>query len=211
MHTLPGVLMRWSLALFLTFVVAAATAQTAGNTMKSPKEVVEEFWGLETNGERLTPEGWNHANRFFVHSTPPPANKVIRVINVSSVWDPVANDFHALPDGTAEIEVGVLGIWGIDSKMRFFVASKTMKSGVLYKLFRTSMHWELGTDGTSATPVGGPLEWRISERDNTIWLGADAAIHYVIDIRDRTTDPEIRKNSTITIRKLKVVAKYARH
>jgi len=59
--------------------------------------------------------------------------------------------------------------------------------------------------------VGGPMEWRISERGNTIWLGADAAIRYVSDIRNRTTDPEIRKNSTTTIRKLKVVAKYATH
>src|SRR6266403_6173317 len=107
--------MRWLLALVLTFVVATSTAQTPRASIKSPKEVVGEFWELETNGERLTPEGWNHANRYFVHATPPHANKVIRIINVSSVWDPIANDFHALPDGTAEIEVGVLGIWGIDS------------------------------------------------------------------------------------------------
>jgi hypothetical protein len=201
--------MRWLLAILLIFVVAVATAQTSGTSIRSPKEVVEEFWKLEITGERLTPEGWNRTNRYFVHAIPPPSNSVIRVINASSVWDPIARDFHAVPDGTAEIEVGVLGVWGIASDMRFFVASKTMKSGVLYKLVLTSLHWEQGTGETSAIPLGGPLEWRIGERDNTIWLGPDAALRYVSDIRDRTTDPEIRKNSTTTIRKLKVVAKYA--
>lgn len=203
--------MRWSLALLVTFAVAAATAQPPEASIKSPKEVVEEFWQLETNGERLTPAGWNHANRFFVHATPPPANKVIRIINASSVWDPIVSAFHVVPDGTAEINVGVLAIWGIDSDMRFFVASKTMKSTMLYKLVLTSLHWERGPDGTSATPVGGPLEWRFRETGGTIWLGVDAASRYVIDVRDRTTDPEIRKNCTTTIRKLKVIAKYPTH
>jgi len=48
-------------------VVAFGTAgQGPARQQESPTEVVESFWKFETEGGRLTPEGWSKGGSFFV-------------------------------------------------------------------------------------------------------------------------------------------------
>jgi hypothetical protein len=50
--------------------------------------------------------------------------------------------------------------------------------------------------------VSGPTEWRIDGTANKIWLTLDAAIRYVTQRRDKTTDAAIKKNADQTLAKL---------
>ncbi len=78
--------MKHSLALstaVITFILATgnAIAQAPGEGSKGPKQVVEEFLAMETNGGRLTPEGWHQAEAFFVRPAPEPSGRRIVVIS----------------------------------------------------------------------------------------------------------------------------------
>jgi len=78
--------MKHSLALstaVITFILATgnAIAQAPGEGIKGPKQVVEEFLAMETNGGRLTPEGWHQAEAFFVRPAPEPSGRRIVVIS----------------------------------------------------------------------------------------------------------------------------------
>ncbi len=167
--------------------------------------MVEEFWKLETDGGRLTPEGWNKANAFFVRSTTPPTKRIILVIDKDfSVWDPVVKG------NTADVIVGVHGICEINSELRSsrWPPAATGKDGAFWKLVLTNKHWELGTDGNAAREVTGSAEWRIDSAGsggtgNEIWLTVGAAIRYVTQMRDKTTNPVVKQNADRTLSILK--------
>src|SRR5438270_13832882 len=65
----------------LTIAALSVSGGQGTPNEKSPKEVVEEFWKLETEGGRLTPEGWLNADIFFVRPEPLPRKKIIEVIS----------------------------------------------------------------------------------------------------------------------------------
>jgi hypothetical protein len=67
----------------MTFILATgnAVAQASGEGTKGPKQVVEEFLAMETNGGRLTPEGWRQADAFFARPAPEPSRRHIVVIS----------------------------------------------------------------------------------------------------------------------------------
>jgi hypothetical protein len=67
--------------LFLIVAALGVHGQTGTNETKSPKEVVEEFWKLETRAGRLTPEGWRKAGIFFLHPNPILQKKTIAVVS----------------------------------------------------------------------------------------------------------------------------------
>ena len=76
-----------------------------------------------------------------------------------------------------------------------------IKEAFLFNLVPTQKHWELGSDGVSRE-VSGPAEWRIDGTTDKIWLVRDAAIRYVTQRRDKTTDAAIKKNADQTLAKL---------
>jgi len=66
----------------------------------------------------------------------------------------------------------------------------------------TDKLWELGLDGI-AKELTGPPEWRIEDTGFTLRFSINAAIHYVANVRDKTTDPSGKKNTDQTLSKLK--------
>lgn len=192
-------------ALVFSFVAVAAPLQVPQGRPKAPRTVVTEFWKLETEGGRLTPEGWSKSNVFFVRSTAPPAKRKILVIDRDfSVWDPV------IKGNAAEVIVGVHGICEINSDLRFsrWPPSPTGKDGAFWKLVLTDKHWEPGKDGRAPRKVPGAPEWRIDNAGsggsaNETWLTAETAIRYVIQMHDRTTNPVVRQNADRTLSILK--------
>lgn len=183
-------------AVILSIAGIGTPAQGPEDRQKSPKKVVESFWKFETEGGRLTPEGWSKASSFFVRPVSPPSKKKISVIyKDSTISDPI------IKGSTAHITVEILPQGQIDSTLRF-TPSESYKAGLVYNLLLTDKHWELGSDGTPKE-MTGPPEWRIEDTASTLWLSIDAAIHYVTDVRDKTTDPSIKKNADQTLTKLK--------
>jgi hypothetical protein len=71
----------------------------------SPSDVVDEIWLLATQGELLTPDGWQRAGGFFTKPTPYPGNKVIQIM--SNYWGPAS----VLNSNNQKAE-GLLGLLG---------------------------------------------------------------------------------------------------
>ena len=65
------------ITLIAAFVIAGATQSPTGSGL-SPKDVVGRLWQEATEGELLTPDGWNRASRWFVQPDPFPTNGAVR-------------------------------------------------------------------------------------------------------------------------------------
>jgi hypothetical protein len=185
----PAWLTRIVSLIFVAQVLSLA--QSSAGPTKSPKAVVEEFWKMETQGGRLTTDGWRSADRYFVRPIEPPNERVIGVVdNGFSIEDAYMRSGNA-----AVVTINVSGLaWKIDSKMRIRVFLDQVKGFVIYDLVLTSKHWEFTPDHRTLREVSGEPEWRI-EKDGDIWLAADTAIRYLSQVRDTATDSVIKKNA----------------
>jgi hypothetical protein len=167
-------------------IARLSTAQT-----KPPKAVVEEFWKMDTEGGRLTAEGWRAADSFFVRPIAPPKDKILCVISY-----PFAVSYSRIQGNRAEVIVDTAGtVWKINPNMRLGVCSDQDKGFWLNKLVRTSKHWEFAPDHRTLREVGGPPEWRLEEETNYVYVTADIAIRYLMEVRDSTTNSVIKKNA----------------
>jgi len=169
---------------------------------KSPTEVVDEVWRLATQGELLTPDGWNRACGFFSSPTPFPGNQVILVM--SNDWGPAFQ--VGSREDAAEVDLGYFAIGKIDSALRYTnTPSKYMKTGFAYHLIPVPSYMKMmGPDGKTLIekrPVGY-REWQIQGSLDSQWTTVNTAIRYVLEKRDKATDPTIKKNAGETLAEL---------
>lgn len=145
---------------------------------------------MDTNGGRLTDEGWRSADRFFIRPIQPPREKVICVLRYGfSVWDPNVRG------NTAEIIVGTAGkLWKIDPSMRLEICSDEAKDFWLQKLVLANNHWEFGPDHRTLKQVTGSPEWRFEKEGTYVYITTETAIRYLTSVRDNTTDSVIERN-----------------
>ncbi len=195
--------MKWSFLLVLLLNVNATVvlSQTHNDATTSPKALVEEYWKFETHGERVSPGGWKSAERFLLRVAPIPAARRITVVTDKySVWDPWVNG------KTARVNVGVARIWGdVNEDLTFTKHStRAIKEGVLFKLSLVDKHWETSPDGRT-TEIPGPMEWRIDEPSERVWLNVEAAIGYVQESSKQNNDASIKTNAERTVAKLKAM------
>jgi len=198
-----------SLALAL---VVAVSAQPPSNRPKSPKDVLLEFVKMELQGNRLTPEGWRKTAQSLVrpNSTAP------------DVIDIVSDNFevHETPatDGRVKLEIYFPYFYGsLDSALRFKAALHMAPGNGLiregmnahYALVLADKHWEFESDGRKTREVIGPLEWRIENTPSFATIGLATAIRYITEIRDKSTDPALKKNADLTLAKLKKLTAHA--
>lgn len=195
-HILPigSVLILSALSIF---------AQSPVNPPKSPSDIVAQFVQFEVNGGRLTTDGWHKADKFFVHPVPQPQNEKIFVIyDDYSVW----KDLARIKGNTAMVTVGTLPVGDIDSEFHF-KPSKYYKGYWIYNLLLADTHWEPDLNGGTIEVKGRP-EWRINDSDpnmnlTVLTLTLTTAIRYVTEMRDKSTDPVIKKNADETLTILK--------
>jgi hypothetical protein len=161
----------------------------------SPKEVVEQFVGMEVQGQRLTKAGWQRASVFLVRPDPIPAYPKVFVIGQSfTTWEPVfeANGLRA------RVDVEVVPKGHIDSKVGFMPVGQTFqKSNVVFHLSYEARREEVG-----GAEVSEPARWRIEGPNDTVMLSVSAAIRHVRRIADSSKDPLIRKNAAETLTNL---------
>jgi hypothetical protein len=199
------------LALGATPALPQAPTQGSG---ESPKEIVDALWRMATTGELLTPEGWDKAARsFFILPAPSPGSKVTlipprgdKVIYVvSNDWGPP--DQTRLKDNTAEVVMGFEDLGRIDAALKYIPPQEraASKSGMLYHLVYVQTHWvTYRSDGKTLIvdkEMTGPMGWQI-EGLPVPWTTVNTAIRYVLEMREKTTDPTIRKNADQTLAKL---------
>lgn len=202
----------------ITLILAGISlwARPAENSVKTPKDLVKEFWQIETQGGRLTSDGWIKASHFFIRPLPPPALYAIHVIPNGSVG---TIDESARTNNWAELWVGTIELGTLDSALHFKRSPERVPNGPLigptlikFDLVLTDKHWELKPDGILGPEISGPPEWKIvSESGNGLWVSVDAAVRYVDAEREKATDPVIRKNAKGSLAELKELQSIAFH
>jgi len=179
-------------------------SQHANPPQESPSQVFQRFYELEAAGKALTPEGWRELAEFFVE-TPKLRGDKILIFDIVDVGE-------ALIEGdTAEIDISANSLGELDSSLRLtdYPPNKPSAScgcygdnGLAYTLLLSEkpLDWEATPRGAKAKEFTGPLAWRIYSFDPPEpWITLDTAIRYVTDMRDKTTDPAIKKNADKTL------------
>lgn len=184
----------------------SSTAQTA------PDAVVTQLWNMATRGDLLSPAMRGEATALF---TAPPATNSKDVMVVSNDWGPPK--VISITGSKARVAVGYWPVGEIDSLLRYTASEKgtQRKFGVVYTMGLIQTHGSI--KGYSAAPGGGykrdkaldkvipgaPI-WRIEapEYPPLPFATVNAAIRYVLQEREKTNDPLVRKNAEKTLSEL---------
>lgn len=158
---------------------------------KLPKQVLENYWTMETRGGRLTTAGWSEANAGAVRAASRPSRlHIIVIYGNSSVWDPV------IKGKSADVTVGVQRAGEIDAELKYTpIHSENIKEGIVFHLALVEQH------GTAAVPSGA-TEWKLEQPSEVVWLSIPSAIRYLSDQRDSTTSLMLRRNAEESIKTL---------
>ena len=203
-------------------VVALALGSIAGSAQLSPesdcslpKEAVERVWKLATQGDPLTPEGWDKMARgAFAYPAPTLGNKVTpiaprgdKVILVASnEWGVVGCQ---VKDKKARVAVEYYDAGSIDAMLRYTPGKEPPpigKSEMLFTLVFAPGHWETYKSNGKSLEIAevktSPDAWRIESPQGPPWTTVNTAIRYVLEARERTQDPTVKKNAEITLAEL---------
>jgi hypothetical protein len=174
--------------LFLIVIPGSICGQSGP---KSPKEVVEEFWRLETQGVRLTEEGWRTTDHFFAHPIPAPSKRTIAVISQKYKYS--IDELH-VKGNQAEIEIAYVDLGEIDDTLRYRPPGASYTKPVLR--FHVVLTDGAGTGGREGS------SWKIEKPGPIMWVTLDTAIRYLTLTRGKSTDTAIRKNADRTLAEL---------
>jgi len=208
--------MRLSLPLVLLLASGLANGQASTrNDCDRPKEIVDLVWRLATQGDLLTAEGWDKMAR-GAFAYPPPAvggkvapirpqgGKTIRV--VSNDWGIVGCTME--PD-TARVVVEYYDAGSIDETLQYRPGKEPPpmgKSEMMFTLAFVAGHWETYKSKGDAMEVAEvkttPPAWRIESPQGPAWATVNAAIRYLLEMREGTRDPETKKNADETLSRL---------
>jgi hypothetical protein len=179
----------------LTAAIAiAAFAVCVKASPASPKDVVEQFVKMDVEGVRLTPQGWRAADMLFAKPSEPFQAKVVVVIGRS----------YAVSTATGKADSTEF-YFGYEEVARISTSSLRFaptNSGIETRSFEKYIVVSSSVGRTKENRNGSSV--RIDGAQPTaMHLTAEAAIRYVTLMRDKTTDPEIRRTANQTLVKLK--------
>ena len=150
----------------------------------SQKEVVQQFVNLDVEGLRLAPQGWMQADALFTRHTEPSPPKFVVVIARR----------YAVSEHSTRKDYFVFGyddIGHIDSSTLRF--TPTHVAGVRWSYKGYAVVPRAANEGSAST-------WLIDgAQPQEMYLPANIAIRWVSQVRGKTSDPTIRKNSDQTI------------
>jgi hypothetical protein len=164
---------------------------------------VDRLWQEATEGELLTPDGWNRASRLFLRHDPFPTNGAVRI--VSNDW---GVDHSSVSNDTAEVDMEYADAGTIDASLKYSPPprSQAYKTALVFHLVLAPTHWTMfRTDGKAITGKEertGPTEWQIEAPAGLPWTTVNTAIRCVLERREQATDPVIRKNAGETLARL---------
>jgi len=165
----------------------------------SATETVELLWISASAGDLLTSTGWLSASGLFTDPLPPPKAGV-RVM--SNYWGP-PGALRKLGDNAVDVLVGCWHLGTIDAALRFAPAPKTdaVKESELYHLVFAPTHGRTFENGKilQSEDRGYPPRWQISRPLDMPFTTVNTAIRYVLEKREKTSDPVIKKNADKTL------------
>jgi hypothetical protein len=182
----------------------------------SPRELVDQVWRLATQGELLSPEGWDRVARgYFRDPAPSPGDKVVLlrprgdniILVVSNDWGIVDSTIQGK---TAKVVVEYYDAGRIDSTLGYTSGKEPPpigKTEALFTLVLAPTHHIInykpfGDALTYGDVKAGPPAWQIEDPQGPPWTTVNTAIRYVLERRNKTTDPAVRKNADETLAKL---------
>lgn len=214
--------MKRSFCCVLLFVLAVAPvfaqAVATKSTPTPPTEIVNELWTMATTGELLTATGRDYASGLYLHPDSQPKEESFSVVSNfwGRAWVVKANG------NSADVMVGFLPEGSIDSSLRYIPPppSVGMKAFMLYHLTFAPTHHTEQTWGwsrivkqkngyvapdwkiTGTKTVEDPPAWHIEGQEEQSFATVNAAIRYVLEMRNITRDPVIKRNADKTLRTL---------
>jgi hypothetical protein len=194
-----------SIIAILIFLVAAATVRGQSPATiedPSPRDLVNELWMAATKGDLLTAEGWKKTSRFYVHADPPPEDSSFQVMSNDWTVGPII-----VKGESAEVSVGYVAAGKIDSMLRYTPPPKIpyMKTEIGYHLtLIPGYNVVYGSDGKTiiSQKPSGTRGWQIEGTRGMPWTTVNTAVRYVLEMRQKSVDPVIRKNADETLAKL---------
>ena len=210
----------------LGIAVIAGDAQAPAESQKSPKEAVEQFYKMETEGRWLGPEHWDELQDFLTRVVRWSAPEALA--NVEPVSPPdCISVLRSYKVGAARKDIGAGGVvdyqveveyheWGsINSFLNFTRArtpegrSPALDEPVEWRgekgLVLTDKYLKSGPSGEEQRT--GALRWRITSPIYTPRVDIDTAFRWVTEMRDKSNDPAIRYNAERTLAILKSLSR----
>lgn len=197
---------RAILAAVFGLCVLAADAQAPAEPERSPKETVQRFYKLETEGRWLTPRHWDELQNFLTDSGPWLSPGPISVLRNYQVGDASKRIGYR---GTVDYEVEVDYFeWGsIDSFLNFTraqgprgetpVADEPVERRTYQSLVLSDKFVKRSQSGDKQK--NGALRWRMSLVLVPSAVNVDTALRWVAEARNKSSDPLIKYNADRTI------------
>jgi hypothetical protein len=159
-------------------------AEQTAAAQKTAYSVFKEFCKLDNDGGQLTPDGWRKIASLFVHPQPgPPRGGIVTIVDGCALSNAEITD-----DGKAGIMREVIALCVLHPDTGLLEQGDLPPGGIKqredFSLVQTDAH----------TPHASP-SWKIEGRVPEPSMTVEAAIRYVTELRDKTTNPGIRKNS----------------
>ena len=185
--------------------VIVADAQAPTEPQKSPKEVVEQFCKIETEGRWLGSEHWDELQNFLtdVKAWPPPGS--ISVLRNYAVGDARKDiGYGGVVDYQVEVDYFE---WGsIDSFLNFTrargprgespAAGEPVEQRTYQTLILTDRFLKRTLSGDEEKT--GALRWRMALFTSPR-VDAEAALRCVAEMRDQSNDPAVKYNAERTL------------
>jgi hypothetical protein len=195
--------------LVLYSIVLACTVSTGGTgagaqdykeQLKPTERLVRRYEKLIAAGDLLTPAGWKSASQLFEKSNPYPPSGDIYVVSTGGA---VGEDW--VKGDRAQVETKWDDNYGtIDSDLRYKPPTPSGRIATIQMFSLVLTHAQTDGSGNGAPPTASPMaEWKFEGDLHIRSATIPAAIKYVKQMRDRSTDPAIRKNADRTIAALK--------
>jgi hypothetical protein len=193
--------LTWS-AVLVSLMLSRCWAQT-NQTSEPPKQVVERYLKMVADGELLTPDGWTRVNSLVSPPSPQPTDGRIFVTSTHRGVGEIS-----VKDNRAEVHDAWWDELGsIDSSLRYTPSKAESNWNIgVYHLILTDKHWGRGADGVMKE-VTGPPEWKIEGPLTKRWATVEAAIRYVQNMRDNSSDLSVKQNADKTITALRSYVK----
>jgi hypothetical protein len=182
-------------AIYCVGFCSVIVAQSMQTPLRSPKEVVEAYRGMDAKGGCLTPSGWQKCNVFFLHPGLPPRERILGVMTGEIVGQATING----DKGEVWTEFDLLGkVYPTGRFSRSLGGSPPLK-GPLPSARKYSL--VLTAQGTEPHAEGGP-QWKIADFEPNSTVSVDVAIHYLERLRDKSDSQSVKKNAEQSIGEL---------
>ena len=195
---------HWIALLMFTASGIVVAQQSPSNCVSSsPKDVVSDLWTLATQGELLTPTGFDKANRSFFAQ--PKEQPKPQIDIVSNYWGPPGQDVKG---DRADVTMGFIDLGRIDQYLKYIPPKETkaIKTGMLYHLSCAPTHYpSYKPDGDRLAVdkiLTGPSAWQIEGSLVHPFATVNTVLRYVLEKRAETTNSEVKKNADESIARL---------